>query len=168
MEVRTEVQNADMVDIHELCNRVIGEVLKSQSANTQKYKLADKGRLRIFLSGIRFIADNASGIGNEIDLPKTDPRGYSLETNPEIFLVRNNMVNHVVRLLRLIRDEAVYSPSADDSSGFQNDDHKRLKGNVQRLENYLKNVVDVMAPMPFLETAPKRELQGHGVGDAPN
>ena len=160
-----EVYNADIVAYHNLVNRVIEEQIFSQSSNTQKYKIADKARVKTFLSAMRFQMDVAKGVGNEYDLPKTDPRPYQLSDNPVIKLVRNDMVNHIVNLLVLCRDEMIASPSASDSSGMQDDDYARGQANVQRIENFLKSVVDVVSPLPFLESVPREPIQGKGRGD---
>ena len=159
-----EVYNADIVAYHNLCNRIIEEQIYSQSSNTQKYKEADLKRLKIFSSALRFQMDVAKDVGNEYDLPKTDPRVYALSANPTVKLVRNDMVNHVVNLLVLCRDEMIASPSAQDSSGMQDDDYDRGQANVQRIDNFVKEVIEVVSPLPFLESAPKEPIQGPGKG----
>ncbi len=157
-----EVLNVDVVGYHNRLNRFIQEVHKSQSANHSTYKEADKIRLKSFLSALRFYLDFMKGVPEQ-DLPETNPRPYALRANPAPVEVENEMVNHVVNLLSLCRDEMDNAQSARYSSGVQKYDYARAMDYITRIEQYIKDYIEKATPLDLPESSPRTQIQGPGL-----
>lgn len=161
METPTNIHNADSMNYRKMINRFIEEQLYSQSSNSSKYKQADIIRLGTYTSSMRFHL-NFMKSQPEQDLPETDPKEYLLEANPEVFLVENEMVNHVVKLFVLARDEMDHSQTARDSSGIQEHDLKRQEDYITRIETYVRDYIQETSPLDLPESSPRRRVQGAG------
>ena len=155
------VLNVDVVGYHNRMNRFIEEVMKSQSSNHSTYKEADKLRLLSFLSAMRFYLDYVKGVPEQ-DLPETNPRPYPLRENPIIQEVENEMVNQVINLLILCRDEMDASQSASYGSGIQGHDLKRQLEYITRIEDFIKLYIDEATPLDLPESSPRAQVQGPG------
>lgn len=158
-----EVLNVDVVGYHNRVNRYITEVMFSQSANHSLYKQADLLRTKSFLSAMRFYLDFASGVPEQ-DLPETNPRKYPMRQNPTVLIVENEMVNQIVDLLVLARDELDNSQSARMASGINTFDLKRQQDYITRIENFIADYVEQATPLDMPESSPRAPIQGPGKG----
>ena len=155
------VLNVDVIGYHHRVNRFISETMLCQSANHSTYKTADLIRLKAALIAMRFYLDYTNKVPEQ-DLPETNPRTYALRPDPEVKEVENEMVNHVVQLLMLCRDEMNNSQSASYASGISPHDLKRAHDYITRIEQFLSEYVDKATPLDLPESSPRAPIQGSG------
>lgn len=161
MEKPASHLNADSISYRKMLNRFIEEQIFSQSANHSQYMKADLTRLGSQLSALRFKLGFMKS-QPEQDLPETNPREYPLEANPEVFLVENDQVNHVVNLYVLARDEMDHSQTARMSSGINPYDLSRQMDYITRIETFVRDFVNEATPLDLPESSPRRRIQGAG------
>ena len=158
-----DVLNNDITAAYNDINRYIEELHKSQSSSAAEMKSYDKKRLYTYLSNMRFQHDFIVS-QPEQDLPETSPKTYALRALPDTPPVENEMINHLIGLLALTRDELINSQSARDSSGMKKFDSDRFLMHVMRIEVYMKDFVENVSPVDLPESSPRVAVSGPGLG----
>lgn len=156
-----EVLNNDIKGIHSRINRYIEECVKSVSSSSSLLNDFDKGRITSYLSALRFMHDFIVGQPQQ-DLPETHPRKYALRDNPQVPVMENEMMNDIVEMFQLVRDELVNSQSARNASGLISFDSVRFLAHVSRIEVYLSQYADLATPLDMPESSPRVENTGPG------
>ena len=155
------VYNHDVAGIHRRINRFIEELLKSASSNISMTNAHDQTRLQTYLDAIRTYRDWVVA-QPLLDLPETNQRAITLDTDPPEQIVENESVVDVVRMLQLARDEIINSQSARHASGLIAFDEARLTALVDKIHNFLADYIAVATPLDLPESSPMRGISGPG------
>lgn len=155
------VYNHDVKSLHDRMNRFIVEINKAGSGNVAHMVEFDKNRLTSYLESVRRYVSWVVA-QPQLDMPETNPREFTLDSAPEIKDVENEDINEIVRLMVLARDELASSQSARLASGILPFDQKRLLAIVEKIDKFLSDYIDSVAPMDLPETAPMKTVVDSG------
>lgn len=155
------ILNNEVLGYRDKLNRYIEELIFSQSSNGSEFLSYDLVRLKSYVSALRFYLDYMKNVPLQ-DLPETNPREYGLRQDPEIKEVENEMVNHLVRLFELCRDEMDKSQSARRSSGLLVFDYDRAHQYLDRVDQYIADYIEQATPLDLPESSPRAAIQGPG------
>ena len=156
-----EVLNSDIKGLHSRFNRYIEECIKAVSSSSSMLNDFDKTRILSYLSALRFMHDFIIGQPKQ-DLPETHPRPYALRANPEIPEMESEMMNDIVQMFSIARDEIVNSQSARNATGLISFDSVRFLSHIGRIESYITNYADKATPLDMPESSPRAEVTGPG------
>lgn len=156
-----EVLNNDIKGIHARINRYIEECLKSVSSTGSLINQFDMARIKSYLSALRFMHDYVVA-QPLVDYPETHPRVYKLRDNPTVPELENEMLNDVVTMLELARDEIANSQSARHASGLISFDSIRFQTHIARIESYIANYAEQAQPLDMPESSPRAAVTGPG------
>jgi hypothetical protein len=133
----------------------------SQSANHSLIKNADMARYRKYITSLRRLLTFSKSVPEQ-DLPETSPRFYAIRDNPSVPDVENEMVNHLVNLMVLCRDEMDNSQSARYSSGIHDSDYLRSNQYMDRMEVFLTEYAEEVMPLDLPESSPRAAITEPG------
>ena len=156
-----EVYNEDVLRIHSRINRYIEEMQKSVSANVSEMNKFDMGRVRAYLSALRFLHDSVQAMP-EIDQPEVHPKAYAMRPNPAVIVVENENVNDLVNMMINMRDELANSQSARRGARLISFDSVRFLDAIGRMEQFLTSYVEKATPLDLPESSPRSEMSGPG------
>lgn len=158
------VFNHDIVFLHDMLNRFIVELLKSQSSGVSGMIIADQSRLESYIQSLR-VAHDWIQAQPMLDLPETHPRPYPLEPAPEVPErgVENEGINQMVRLMVALRTELVNSQSARFSTRLQPFDSTRFVAIVDKAEAFLNNYIRQTTPIDMPESSPREAMTTDGM-----
>lgn len=156
-----EVLNHDIKAMHSRINRYIEECIKAVSSSGSLLNEFDKARIKSYLSSLRFMHDFVVGQPAQ-DLPETHPRPYALRQNPVVPELESEMMNDIIGLFEVMRDELVNSQSARNASGLISFDSVRFQAHLARIEVYLAEYVDKATPLDLPESSPRAVVSGEG------
>jgi len=156
-----EVLNSDVRGIHSRINRYVEECIKAVSSSTSLLNEFDKARITAYLSSLRYYHDFVTKQPHQ-DLPETHPRNYVLRENPVVPVLESEMMNDIIEMFMLCRDELVNSQSARNASGLISFDSIRFLSYVARIEAYIKDYVNNATPLDMPESSPRVENSGAG------
>jgi len=72
------------------------------------------------------------------------------------------MMNDIIEMLALVRDELVNSQSSRSASGLIEFDSIRFLSHVKRIEMYIAEYVNKATPLDMPESSPRAEQSGAG------
>lgn len=161
MAVPEFIYNHDVAGLYDRCNRFLQEMHKSVSSSTSDMNLFDQNRLLSYLNAIR--AYHAWVMGQPLlDLPETHPRQIALASPPELAEPESEIVQDIVRMITLGRDELVNSQSARDPASLNVFDSTRLTAIVDKIEAYITSYVQAVTPLDLPESSPLHQMTGPG------
>jgi hypothetical protein len=153
--------NQDLVSICQRIDRFREELIKSVSSGTSQLNEFDRSRLVSYLGAINGIVDWCVS-QPQLDLPESHPREYTIEDGKEEVVLENEMINDIVRMLDVARDELVNSQSSRRAASLISFDVNRVKAMLIKVADYLNSYVDTYTPLDLPESSPRAEMSGHG------
>lgn len=155
------VYNQDVLGLVNRINRFIEESIRSVSSGLSYLNEFDLGRLKAYLNAVdsyhAWIRSQP-----QLDMPETAPRGYPLESNPEMPDLENEDINDMVKLLVIARDELVNSQSARMGCSMVVQDSARLTAIIAKARAFLTDYVEAVQPLDLPESSPANPLSGSG------
>ena len=156
-----EVYNHDLVGLIQRLDRFRFELWKSVSSGGSELNEFDKARLYDYLNSFNTYLDWVVA-QPQLDLPESHPRKFSISAAPEDSIVESEIVNDVLRIMAVTREEVVDSQSARKGSGLISFDELRLRALLEKLKNFLDNYVESVTPLDLPESSPQAEMSGAG------
>jgi hypothetical protein len=155
------VYNLDTYGLIRRINRVIVEVVKSQSSGVSGTISFDLTRLNSYLKMLD--AYRAWVVSQpQIDCPETGPTAFPLPADPSVAEIENESGWDVVQLLQIARDEIKSSQSSRLPSGLIKFDNDRLVSYIGRLASLVNNYMAVIDPVDLPESSPMQPISGAG------
>jgi hypothetical protein len=147
------LQNLDIIDLINRCDRFILETARNASATRTETNPHDARRRHEITDRFerRFQMYAAEP---ELDLPKYHPRPLKCPVPPDVNKVENNDSMQLVNMLVALRTELSYSDSAERASGFKAADSIR----IQTVVDKIKIINDAVTNDPEIDT-PDVDLQ---------
>lgn len=156
------VNNHDIAFLNDKITRFAYEVFKSQSSSLTGIGTFDSTRLNQYLDSLDISLDHFSA-NPQLDLPETSPFSWTIQPFPAVANVESDEVDHVLRLLRLSREELINSQSARASAGLISFDLTRIKALVTKCRNFLTQYVEKSNPHDLPESSPGTASSGAGL-----
>jgi hypothetical protein len=151
--------NSGLVAISRVLNRAELEVRGAASSNlADRIKAADLVRIQSFLAFTRAQAawEQAQP---EMDWPKTHPIVRAFDTEPDVSRLNNDFCNTLIDMIRRVREELQLSNSRLDCSGIGKQDYSRFTSGMDRVDNYIANVIKKTDPLDVVETDNRDPVQ---------
>lgn len=151
------------IDVHSIVrryNRIIMEVLKSQSSGISQTMPFDLVRIKSYIAAMRafqkFVTDQPL-----LDCPETGPTEMPLPANPTLPAIENESAYDFCQLVEIARDELANSQSARLPTNLVKFDFDRQTAYLDKLTN-LVAYVEGAEPLDLPESSPMEPMSGPG------
>ena len=156
----TSTFNIDVHSIVRRWNRVLVEVIKSQSSGISQTMPFDLTRLGTYFNAMEafqnFIVSQPL-----LDCPETGPTEIPLPASPALPFLENESAYDVCMLVEIARDEIANSQSARLPTNLMQFDFKRQMDYISKLRNLI-NYVQAAEPLDLPESSPMVATTGPG------
>jgi hypothetical protein len=142
-------------------DRVIREILHSQSASLVDMRVADFERFKKYIVELRSYAQYISAVP-ELDFCKSHPLADDLPPIPALPRVENDSLFDLANLFWTFRYEMANAASAGAPSGLSKPDSARVMSYLDNAEQFLLTHVAKLLPMDYPETSPLAPHAGQG------
>jgi len=158
--VSTSTYNTDVHSIVRRYNRMIVEVLKSQSSGLSYTLPFDVNRLTAYVTAmeeyLKFVVGQPL-----LDCPETGPTEMPLPEAPSIAMIENESSYDVLQLVEIARDEISNSQSARMPTNLVSFDYDRQMSYLGKIRALLAYVAKA-EPLDMPESSPMAEMSGPG------
>lgn len=156
----TTTYNTDVHSISRRLNRVITEMIKSQSSGVSQTMPFDLTRIKSYINAL---LNYAAYITTEplLDLPETAPEEMPLPDHPVVPSMENDSVWDIVNLVAIARDEMENSQSARLATNFVRFDYERLQATMRKTLNLI-GYIEAAEPLDLPESMPRDAMTGPG------
>lgn len=156
----TSTYNLDVHSLVRRYNRILVEILKSQSSGLSQTMPFDLTRVDSYVAAMNnyldFIVDQPL-----LDCPETGPTEMQLPASPTIPYIENESGYDLMQLIEIARDELANSQSSRLPTNLVKFDYARQKSyweKVSKLITYIKSV----EPIDLPESSPMAAVSGSG------
>ena len=156
----TTTYNTDVHSVSRRYNRILTEMLKSQSSGVSQTMPFDLTRIRSYLASMRRYIDFIKG-EPLLDCPETGPSEIPLPAKPVITPLENDSVWDIINLITIARDELENSQSSRLPTNLVRFDYERQLAYLQKIIN-LVDYVTVAEPLDLPESSPSQLVTGPG------
>lgn len=157
-----EINNMDIAGLVQRLDRFMVEVFKSATANVSEVRQFDKARLLSYLNAMTryhaWVTDQP-----QLDLSETAPRTYTIPDMTDYAQAENESVNDILRMMTALRLELLNSQSARNPCGFISHDSGRFTALVEKMNRFVLDYIDEVAPLDLPESSPRVEQTGAGL-----
>lgn len=151
------------IDVHSVVrryNRVLVEIVKSQSSGVSQTLPFDITRITSYIAAINNFLDFV--VGQPIlDCPETGPTEVPLPPSPTIPYIENESAYDLMQLLEIARDEIANSQSSRIPTNLVKFDYERQKAYLQKASNLL-GYIGTVEPLDLPESSPMTPVSGPG------
>lgn len=152
-----EVKNMDIAGLVERADQIMVELLKSQSADIDAFRGADRARADVYMGNMVDYAEWAAS-QPELDLPESSPRTFNIDYLSErdgvSEKVENKAIRDLARMMQALIIEMSNSQSARAPSGIIVHDLGRFNALIAKMRAFLTDFVDPQQPTDLPETNP--------------
>lgn len=156
----TSTYNIDVHSIVRRYNRILIEILKSQSSGISQTMPFDVTRVTSYIAAMNNFLDFVVG-QPLLDCPETGPTEISLPVNPAIPYIENESGYDLMQLVQIARDEIANSQSSRIPTNLLSFDYDRQKSYLQKITNLL-NYIAGSEPLDLPESSPMVVVSGQG------
>lgn len=156
----TSTYNIDVHSIVRRYNRMLVEIMKSQSSGISQTMPFDITRITSYINAMTNYLDFVVG-QPLLDCPETGPTEVPLPTNPTIPYLENESAYDLMQLIEIARDEIAGSQSARIPTNLVSFDYARQKSYLQKLSNLLA-YIGTIEPLDLPESSPMEPVTGRG------
>lgn len=157
----TSTYNIDIHSVVRRYNRMIVEVMKSQSSGISYTLPFDVGRLTSYIGAMKsylaFVVAQPL-----LDCPETGPTEMTLPANPNIAMIENESAYDVVNLIEIARDEISNSQSSRMPTNLIKFDYDRQISYLDKIMSMLE-YVGTSEPLDLPESSPMAGVSGAGL-----
>ena len=156
----TTTYNTDVHSISRRLNRIVNELVKSQSSGVSQTMPFDLTRVKAYINALLAYAEY---ITTEplLDLPETAPEEMELPPHPVVPSMENDSVWDIVNLVAIARDELENSQSSRLGTNFVRFDYERLQATMRKALN-LVAYIEAAEPLDLPESMPRDAMTGPG------
>lgn len=152
--------NTDIHSIVRRYNRILVEVLKSQSSGISYTLPFDVTRLTSYVNAMRAYQEFVVA-QPLLDCPETGPTLIDLPENPVMAVIENESAADVINLIEIARDEVANSQSARMPTNLLEFDFKRQMSYLEKIVSLL-NYIGTAEPLDLPESSPMTAVSGAG------
>lgn len=156
----TSTYNIDVHSIVRRYNRILIEILKSQSSGISQTMPFDVVRVTSYITAMQNFLDFVVG-QPLLDCPETGPTEIALPTNPAIPYIENESGYDLMQLIQIARDEIANSQSSRIPTNLVSFDYERQKSYLQKITNLL-TYISGSEPLDLPESSPMVVMSGPG------
>jgi hypothetical protein len=149
------VRNMDVVGIVERIDRIIYELMESESSNLNSLEDEDMTRVTEYNSSLRTYASVVNS-STRLDLPHSYPSMYDIKyvtKGVDYAGTKNRIIRDLVRLYSNAMVHWSRSESADKSNKFYEKDYVRFLKIMDRIDGYLTAYVAEATPLDLPESS---------------
>jgi len=156
----TSTANVDIHSITRRYNRILMEILKSQSSGVSQVMPFDVVRILSYIAAMT--AYQAFVVAQPLlDCPETGPMDIPLPPSPVIPYIENESGYDIMQLIEIARDELTNSQSARLPTNMIKFDYARQQGYLGKI-SALVGYIGVSEPLDLPESSPMDAVTGHG------
>jgi hypothetical protein len=151
------------IDVHSIVrryNRILMEILKSQSSGISQTMPFDVTRVTSYVGAMNNFIDFVVG-QPLLDCPETGPTEIALPANPAIPYIENESGYDLMQLIQIARDEIANSQSSRIPTNLVSFDYDRQKSYLQKITNLLAYIAG-SEPLDLPESSPMVVMSGSG------
>ena len=156
----TVTYNIDVHSIVRRYNRMLVEVMKSQSSGISQTLPFDLTRIKAWVSSHRRYIEFVVG-EPLLDCPETGPMELPLPTPPKIDEIENDSAYDILMLIMIARDELANSQSARIPTNLVKFDYDRQVAYLAKITNLVGHIEDA-EPLDLPESSPMMAVSGSG------
>lgn len=149
-----KVYNMDIVGLIQRLDRFITEMKLCVSSNGSDFSSFDQKRLEDYLGNLDtylswVVAQPA------LDLVESSPREFTVAEPTADVIVESELINDILRLMSVTREEIVNSQSSRRACGLISFDEARIRALLLKLNTFLTDYVQTNSnPMDLPESSP--------------
>ena len=151
------------IDVHSIVrryNRILMEVLKSQSSGISQIMPFDVTRMTSYISAMNNFLDFIVA-QPLLDCPETGPTEIVLPPSPTIPIIENESATDIMELIQIARDEVANSQSSRIPTNLVQFDYQRQKSYLTKLTALLAYVAQ-SEPLDLPDSSPMATVSGPG------
>ena len=156
----TTTYNTDVHSIFRRYNRMLVEIMKSQSSGISQTMPFDLVRVKSYLIAMRRYIEFIVG-EPLLDCPETGPTEIPLPPTPKVDVVENESAFDVMQLILIARDELANSQSARIPTNLVKFDYDRQIAYLTKITN-LVLYIEAAEPLDLPESSPNASVSGPG------
>lgn len=156
----TTTYNTDVHSIVRRYNRMLVEIMKSQSSGISQTMPFDLVRVKSYLISMRKYIEFIVG-EPLLDCPETGPTEMPLPTPPKVDEIENESAYDVLMLITIARDELASSQSARIPTNLVKFDYDRQVAYLTKITNLVSYIEDA-EPLDLPESSPMMAVSGSG------
>lgn len=156
----TSTYNIDVHSIVRRYNRILEEIMKSQSSGVSFTNPFDVNRIASYVNAMKNF-QNFVVAQPLLDCPETGPTEIPLPTNPTVQTLENESMMDVVNLIEIARDEIANSQSARMPTNLLVFDKERQDSYLLKIE-HMMTYVATSEPLDLPESSPMQDVTGPG------
>jgi hypothetical protein len=160
-ETTSQTYNTDIDGLVRRIDRIITEVIKSQSSGVSQTISFDVVRAKAYVESLRSYIDYVTS-QPLMDLPETGPRAISMLPKVVIPRLENESSYDMATMFDLMRDEMAGSNSSRLPSGLISHDEVRARSYLVRIDNFINGYITVIDPLDLPESSPMTPVSGPG------
>lgn len=153
--------NVDVAGLVRRLDRVVTEIIKSQSSPLAQVRTADTERISSYIKEAQSYADFVSR-KPELDFPKTHGVALPLAVAPVITGMENDALWDLAQLFDSARFEVANSASSRAPSGLIDPDKKRFDSYMKTASDFLASHIAKTLPLDLPESAPSIPVSERG------
>ena len=159
-KLATTTYNIDVHSIVRRYNRMLVEVIKSQSANVSMTMPFDVTRVNSYIKAMRAYQKFVTG-QPLLDCPETGPTEMVLPTNPTVPVIENESAADLCNLIEIARDELANSQSARLPTNLITFDATRQTAYLDKMDALVAYIGNA-EPLDLPESSPMDAVSGPG------
>lgn len=156
----TSTYNIDVHSIVRRYNRMLMEIMKSQSSGISQTMPFDVTRITSYVAAMNGFLDFVVG-QPLLDCPETGPTEIPLPVNPTVPYIENESAYDLMQLIEIARDELANSQSSRIPTNLVSFDYNRQKAYLQKVTNLLAYINNT-EPLDLPESSPMQAQSGPG------
>lgn len=156
----TITYNLDVHSLSRRLNRMVGELIKSQSSGISQTMPFDLIRVKTYVSSLRSYSGHVVA-DPLLDLPETSPDPITLPVPTPIPSMENDSVWDLCNLFDTARAELENSQSSRLSTNLVSYDYQRLLAVLSKAESLI-GYIETAEPMDLPESMPRDAMTGSG------
>lgn len=152
------------IDVHSIVrryNRILMEVLKSQSSGISQIMPFDVTRMTSYIAAMNNFLDFIVA-QPLLDCPETGPMELVLPPSPTIPIIENESATDIMELIQIARDEVANSQSSRIPTNLVQFDYQRQKAYLTKLTALLAYVAQ-SEPLDLPDSSPMAVVSGPGM-----
>jgi len=159
--VATTTYNTDVHSIVRRYNRMIVEMVKSQSSGVSLTNPFDIARLTAYVEAM---ANYQAFIVSQplLDCPETGPTEMPLPPNADVPVIENESLADAVALMEIARDEIANSQSSRLPTNLMSFDYERQASYLAKIRKLMEYIAK-SEPLDLPESSPMADVSGRGI-----
>lgn len=157
----TSTYNTDVHSIVRRYNRMIVELVKSQSSGVSLTNPFDVARLTSYVDAMsnyqNFIVSQPL-----LDCPETGPTEMPLPPNAEVPIIENESLADAISLIEIARDEIANSQSSRMPTNLLSFDYERQSAYLSKIHRLMEYIAK-SEPLDLPESSPMAAVSGRGL-----